>query len=464
MAFAEQRKTYYDEIDRQQSWIDNHLPVKICLHNYLARAFFGGDSSRVVYTNEKYAFRKRVETLAQGFDTSEGFNVQTLNLPFANFSQSKDTELLKTSASSQYLGQYVRSIGMYLRFLGSKRHYRATIYYSSQEDIRKAIQIANWEKALGTQALYKCSYLWRGKSLNVPCFITLVSFTSSNAAYKQEDFLNKSSIYALTLELEVETTETLMNKGLNGVLLPVKFYDHGDDWDIDNPTKVYYTQKTTIAFMVDHWGMTFNDEDVDVDTNEEQAAVYEALREPTAKEQKQIDKAIEAITSTPNEYASEILAAYFNEATAVQLNRFRYNEDATTVDEMTGEVTAAIDLVVKPSTYQYFDHIDISIPSHEQIVLKDCHMTRFTIDKLYPNSTYRIFAIIHAISGEMSEVELELTTPKWTHETVPDVAATDSLISRPNEIPDTTKSTKDNPNVDTKPKRIQINGMVGLNL
>lgn len=464
MAVAEQRKTYYDEIDRQQSWIDNHLPIKVCLHNYLAQAFFGGDSSRVIYTNEKYAFRKRIETLAEGFDTSEGFNVHTLDLPFANFSQSKDVELLKTSASSQYLGQYVKSIGMYLRFLGSKRHYRATVYYNSQEDMRKAIQIANWEKALGTQALYKCSYLWRGKSLNVPCFITLMSFTSSNAAYKQEDFLNKSSIYALTLELEIETAETLMNKGLNGVLLPVKFYDHGDDWCIDNPTKVYYTQKTTIAFMAQHWGMTFNSEDVDVDTNEEQAAVYSALREPTAKEQKQIDKAIEAITSTPNEYASEILAAYFSETSALQLNKLRYNEKKTVVDEMTGKVTAAIDLVVKPSTYQYFDHIDISIPSHEQITLTDCHMTSFTIDNLYPNSTYRIFAILHSISGEMSEVELEFTTPKWVHEVVPDVLETDSLVSRPSTIAQTTESTAEKPNVDEKPKRIQINGMVGLNL
>ena len=116
-------------------------------------------------------------------------------------------------------------------------------------------------------------------------------------------------------------------------------------------------------------------------------------------------------------------------------------------------VTAFVDILVKPATYTYFDHIEVLVPGRPIIRLTDCKLKSFTIDGLYPNSTYRIFVITHSITGEANQVELEFTTPKWKNETlIEDVQA-----------PGTTEQVvvKADPEVAGKPKRISPHALLG---
>ena len=456
MAFEVESKPYYDSIVKGTNYIDNHLPIKAVLNLYLANLFFGGDVNRVLYSNQTNAFRRRLETSGGGFDEAAKFELVSLQIPFATFWESGDPELIsdKQAAAAQYDGAYDIETALTFKFLGSKRKYKATVYFDNPEDLRAAQKMALTEMSLGTPANYMCSFYWRTKTVDIPVFIKLTSVTS-NRAFEQNKLLQDFPIFALNIDYEIETVDVLLNRGLNAVKLPLKYYTHNDNYLDESDATVYYTQKVLLDFVNAKYDARINYEPEDVLDTKTSKLISKVYRVANADEAAAADAVKEAAKLTMNQSSYDVLQGFFDESNLVALQRLRYNESKTTVDDE-GRVTAFIDCLVKQSCYQYFDFMEVKIPGHEPITLNDCRLKNFVIPDLHPNSTYRIFLTTHATNGLTNQCELEFTTPKWEHETVVEE------VSEIGNSEETQIVVEESTEQNTKPKRISPNALIGL--
>ena len=97
-----------------ERFIDPHISTKVALEAFLAKEFFKGDFSRVIYSAQDIVFRRRIELLDSGKD-GEQLNVTNLNLPFCSYMQVGDPEeddrLATKNASLAVLGIYQEDLG-----------------------------------------------------------------------------------------------------------------------------------------------------------------------------------------------------------------------------------------------------------------------------------------------------------------------------------------------------------------
>lgn len=454
MALEVESTPFYDTILKSNNYIDNYLPIKVCLYRYISRTLFGKLKDRVIYANQSYTFRKRLETLAKGFDLEkdlgrENFNITTLNLPFASFYETGDIEIIKQTSATEYEGVYSVDLAKTFRFLETKRQYEATVYYDNLSDLRLATQILQWEKSLGTSALYGCKYSWRGSDIDIPCFIKVTKISSSRSSFKEEQFLTDYKIYTLTIGLEVTTLDLLLNRGYSSVLLPSKHPIHGDTWESEKDNIIYYTQKTILQFSSYYYDAIVDKENARLKSN------IDIEYETRPATEKEIDE-VEGITGVLNNATYDVVKGFFEAGDTVYLNRLAYNTEETTVNNETGEVIAKIDFLIKPSSYKFFRKMELLLPSHKPIIIEDCKTTGIKIDGLHPNSTYRLFLRTYSLNGAVDQSELEFTTPEWINESL-----------RPSSnVGEQTDGVTEETQLDIPkepPKRVQINGLYGLN-
>ena len=159
----------------------------------------------------------------------------------------------------------------------------------------------------------------------------------------------------------------------------------------------------------------------------------------------------------PNNATAEMVQGYFKNPVRILFNRLKFNEPKTTITEE-GEVLAWFDVVVKPSTYQYWDYTDVYVPSRqkgEKLVIKNCKDNHVVIDGLHPNSTYTVYFIAHDIDGNFNTIPVEFTTPVWSKETLPVV---DPVNPEPEQLTNIEKKESEAPTI------IRGRGLIGLEL
>ena len=195
-------------------------------------------------------------------------------------------------------------------------------------------------------------------------------------------------------------------------------------------------------------GMTLNKEEYEGFLRDLQEAVELMTQRPytecDAKTIKQIASVI------PNKATAEMVEGVFNEPVQILFNRLKYNPDKTVIDDK-GEVTAHIDFIIKPSTYQYWKEVYVVTPTrgyNNPIRVTDCHQKEVLIDGLHPNSNYKIFFIARDINDGLNTIPLEFTTPVWDKEKVSGANEKDKGIS------------ENNP--ETKPKDVPLYGLIGM--
>jgi len=411
----EQYKAFYDNILSGKSYIDNRLSIQTCLADYLSQVFFGKDMKRVVYTNPEYAFRKRIETLAKGIEETISFN--NLQLPFCNYWLSSAPKITKTAAASEWSGYYDEEVEQQIHFFGVLQNVTAQFYFDRSDDATTAFDIAQAESLAGYPARYINEVFWRNKTLKIPVWITIKDIRVGNDQFAEHEWLDKNHMFALRIVFEVETVRVHVHRGLNAVQLPFKWQATGnpDTWE-DGDTE-YFTQKCVLMWAERAWHL---------DTCPPKEPTQEAidiaphlLHQPLKELDENTLKVVQSVV--PNFKVAEMVEGYFKEPVRILFNKLQYNEPKTTIDE-NGEVTAWIDVIVKPSTYQYWDYTDVYVPSRQdrdKLVIKNCKDKYVKIDGLHPNSTYTIYFIAHDINGNFNTIPLELTTPVWQKETLP---------------------------------------------
>lgn len=451
MAREEQHLSYYNNILTGKSYIDNRLSIQTAVADFLAQTFFGKDFKRVIYTNPEYAFRKRIESLAHGID--ENIFISSLELPFCSFYLDGQPEITKTMSASEWAGYYDESLDQQIHFFNTLQKCTVQFFFDRSDDATVAFEIAQTESLAGYPIRYIQDVFWRNKTIQIPVWITVKKVNAGNSSFNESEWLTKSHMFAMTLDLEIEVARVHIHRGKNAVQLPFKWHSTGnvDNWE-DNEIE-YYTQKCILMWANKAWNFDIS---LPEEPTQEVLNVTKLLTDQNLKE---VDKqtALQIQSIVPNNATIEMVEGYFKSPVRIQFNRLLYNKEKTTIDEK-GEVTAWIDIIVKPSTYQYWDYTEVYIPSRKgsAITVKNCRDTFVKIDGLHPNSTYTCYFIAHDINGDFSTITLDFTTPVWENEVLPNV---NSENPKPEELTATIEKKEE-----AKPTIIRAKGLIGLDL
>lgn len=449
MAQEEQHLGYYDSILQGKSYIDDRTQIQFTILSYISTVFFGQDLSRVVYTNPEYAFRKRLEGLGKGIDM-ENLSLTNLQLPFASFSLTNAPEIIKSVSASEWNGYYIEELGHRLFF--SNEVYKSSVqfWFHRSDDAAVAFRIAQSEKHSDYPFKAIQTVYWRNKELQIPVFITIRNITAGNENFNETEWLNKNHIFAMKLELEIETASIHIHRGLQAIQLPYKWRATGPQDTWKDGDKEYFTQKCILMWSEKAWN--FNNCPPEKPT-QEALDVADLVKDVQLK--KADEKTIKQIQSVvPNGATVELVEGYFRDLNKISFNRLMYNKDKTTIDEK-GEVTAWIDFVLKPSSFEFWESTKVFIPSRkngEVVYIKSCKDKFVQLDGLHPNSTYKVYFVSRDIEGNFNTVTLDFTTPSWEKEVLPDFTSKE---------PDGIVAPQAPSN---EPKVIQARGLIGLEL
>jgi hypothetical protein len=220
---------------------------------FLSQLLFKGDLSRIVYSKEDIAFRRRLETLGRGSVGDNTYNYITLNLPYAIYSQTgtyeEDDRDSVMSASQIVLGMHLYDRKLKLKSAAMKVKYSATAFFARRDDVNIASQLLYWEK----QPIFPVYFIVITEIANypipTPVFITLDSF-DSNVEYAEKEWLTNSKIFPIKMEFTIRTYQALIENIDNIIRLPLRFsgmYGYNNDpYDPDcNPV---LTEKTSLMF------------------------------------------------------------------------------------------------------------------------------------------------------------------------------------------------------------------------
>lgn len=424
MAIEEIKHNYYESSTTSKNYVDSRLSSKIAVFNYLVRAFFGKDTSRLVYAEPDFAFRARLNALAKGVQEGDLF-LNNLQLPFGSFWITDPPEIIKSASCSELLGIYSRELEYYMHFFEVKQKFNAIIWFDREDDCNAAYTMALAESHSQAPYIYVDKIYWRSKGLAMPHEVCIKKVNLGKQSTTFDKFLSENRMFALVLDIEVEVPQLHINRGKNLIQLPVKwsYAKYADNWKDED--KEYYCQKCIIDFSQDVWNAYPSPPKV------QEAPILENVSLLTREQLHELDnETTNAVASIlPNRNVCEMVEAAFKNNSNIRLNLLSYNKGKTTIDDK-GEVTAVINCKVHRSTYQYWKQVSVVVPARpDPIILTDCHLTEFSIPGLHPNSTYTIHLLAEDTAGNVTDYELEFTTPVWEKETLAVMDGTEESIN-----------------------------------
>src|SRR5574344_551163 len=393
--------SYY--ADDRNKFIDIHTSIKIAIESFLATELFKGDFSRIQYSNQNICFRKRVENIDSSEKDMEHIKPINLGLPFASFFQTSDFDDDDRPASIQAAqsidGEYIESLGRRLRSTAVKVTYKATAFFARRDDMRMAHQLLYWEKTPKAPIWIYNVVLWQGHKLAIPCFITIENI-GSHTEYQETDWLEKSRIFPLDIEMTVRTYEILIPNVKKIINLPVRWGNKysPETFDSESDENIYITQEAILVWANKKWGLLNDTSSVDATSEDVKinAAKYFSDKQYT---QKQLE---DMCGKLPNYQTNDIIEGYWSETEEVSINKIKV--DAVTDSSIT------IDCRIKPSDYKYFSNITFYVPGHDEIIGTDPRQTTYTITGLCANSTYDIKAVTTGTTGVKTTYSLSIST------------------------------------------------------
>ena len=186
---------YYSSV-LDDNFLSTPIGCKMAMEFFLATLLFKGDYSRVIYSKEDIAFRRRVELVGKGSTQKNEYNHISMDLPFAVYSQSggfeEDDRGSTQNAAQIVLGRMDPESGFQVRAAAVKVGYEATIFFSRRDDLNVACQLLYWEKTPKYPLYFYVEHEVRGFPIQIPFFVTLDSF-DTNMEYNEKDWLEKIS-------------------------------------------------------------------------------------------------------------------------------------------------------------------------------------------------------------------------------------------------------------------------------
>jgi hypothetical protein len=400
---------YYSSL-YNSNFLSTNIGAKLGMEFFLSTLLFKGDMSKVVYSKEDIAFRRRVELLGNGTVRDQKYNYITLDLPFAIYSQSGSYEE-DDRGSTQNAGQIVfgktePESGLKIKAAAVKVEYESTIFFGRRDDVNVASQLLYWEKTPKFPVYFGVEHEICGHPLSIPFYITLDSF-DSNVDYAEKDWLEKSKIFPVKCKFTIRSYQTLIENIDKYFDLPIRFsglYGYNNE-------EIVYTQKTTLLWADEKWSL-----------NEDGTSETEKLIEEKVKEmnevkvltvsqaaRERIDRGLQEygrgkVDDEKNEAIRSSVEGYFTEDVDCTLDEFYQNTEKTT------ENSVNIHWKIKESNLPYFNYMLIYIPGICNISIDNPLQEDIDIEGLYPGSKYDCTLVTVSKHNNKLTYKLQLKT------------------------------------------------------
>ena len=381
-------------------WVDVHRSNKISIEAFFTKLLFHDDLSRIIYATPDIAFRKRIEMLDQGKDDEAPLKPEMLDLPFASFSMSGDPEpddrMAAVNATESVTGLYYEDEDRLMRTTAIKTKYKVICYFSRLDDVRIAQQLLFQEMIPKHPIWMYTPVKWRLITVNLPTFVSIESINTS-PEYKERDWLTKNRIFPIEIELTSRSYMLTINNVDKIIQLPMRFANYEDVFEDDEYEEII-TEEVALTWAAQKFDIDINTDEVDTDDSD-----YK-LYSPYFVNLEMSDEELASGVAIPNKYMTDTVRAYWQEDTTCVLSAYKYDSTKSTTYK------ARIAFKVKPSTFKYFDYMELYIPTKVPVKVTDCHATEAYIEGLYPNSTYKLTITLYAIDGTLQRYYLTFTT------------------------------------------------------
>ena len=402
------------------NWQNVFYSAQIILEYYLADVLLRSDLSRVQWSSDAYAFRRRFELA----DSENGGDYETLGpsslkLPFANYWYENgkfwEPDDRPFSVNSQQMLKGEWGVGMPARLyaVAVKTPIIGTVYYSTDIDARLAYERLLWERQPKGPIQLSTTVKWKGVELGIPVFLTIES-VNFNPKFNETDWLKSQRMYPLQFVFTLRTYAIYypQQEPMAGVTLPATRpmppYSTGarNSTGIPGDDNIYLTESVLLNFAsLKQWGVAL--------TTEEEVA--EGIIPDMGKIELPLDtsatdlvddagNSIQFQAETVNGAVVDIVGGYFTAATDVFVNECSVDPATITPTSFT------VSWVIRPPELQYLQDVTIYVPGQVPIQITDPRVKNQVITGVYPNSEYHVIVLFHSTNGSAKDFHLAVTT------------------------------------------------------
>lgn len=385
MAIEYQHEKYYNH----DLFVNIHTCAKIAVNYYLAKVLLKKDLSRVIYAKGDICFRKRMELMDAKKAESAEISPLSLDLPFISFYQEtnwKEDED-RNGAAQMVGGVYCVNTGTFIRSMQVEADYSATCFFSRDDDARVAQQILTWEQNPKSPTWIYNAVTWRRQQLLIPTFVTFEGI-EFNPDYNESDWLQNARIIPIQLKMKVHSSQILMDRTVDGSVLPMKLENYDDH--IDDDYDVPLTQESILGFLGDQGFGSITDNLADIITNDFSVAYFSR---DGMKESKQLEI---------SPFAIDIVKGYFSDTSEVTLTGYSLTATSPT--------SLRLNLKVKPADHKFFSKIVALVPGREPVEITDCKTTGADLVGLTPSSEYHVTILAYSVNGDVTTYNVVGTT------------------------------------------------------
>jgi hypothetical protein len=392
MATEYAQTSFFDKTTWSNSYYAALLPVEY----FLSQVMLRGDASRVFWSSDDIAFRKRFQnaTVENGADFDQ-IQPQTLNFPFANYWYSgglwvPDDRAFAVNPIQMMRGLWDVGLPTYMRAMAVKTTLDATVYYDRDDDARMNYEAIMWEQQPKGPVQFTTSVSWQGVEIALPVFITIESI-EYNPSFQEGDWLKQQRILPIKIKLAVRTYILFFPRQTNidGNPRPFTPFGTGASTSPEND-QIYITERVILDFATaKQWGTA----------GPVTASDYvgtAANSEPVGPNAVDLD--------VVNPIVTDIVQGYFQAATDITVN-------AVVVDPATITPTSfTLSWAVRAADLPNLTALKIQVPGQTPIIITDSTVTTQIVDGLFPNSTYEVTALFYSASGSITTFSLTTTT------------------------------------------------------
>lgn len=394
--------------------------AQIPLEYYLADVLMRTDLTRIQWSSDAYAFRRRFELSdSQNGGDFGAIQPSSLNLPFVNYWYENgvfwEPDDRPFSINSQQIlrGQWEEGLPSRLYAIAVKTPMIATAYYSTDQDARLAYELLMWERQPKGPIQLSSSVTWKDTDIQIPVFVTIES-VNFNPKFTEVDWLKTQRIFPMQIRMILRTyilyypyQTPLVDTLPNPRAMPP--YAVGARGGVDRDDQIYITEQVLLNFAaLKQWGTLVN----------EPFTVRGTEPEDLSQQTDAIDivdgeDTVQYSTDSINDTTVDIITGYFSGSGGITINACEIDPDTITTTSCT--LSWNVPITDLPNLID----VTILVPGQVPIRITDPNITSQVITGLYANSQYDITVLFHTASGIIQDFHLSVTTANDPNNSVP---------------------------------------------
>ena len=190
--------------------------VDIVMENHFKGVLFPdeADLSRIIYSSNEFAFRKRAK-----YQVNNNFNLPFLNYRLSGYDDNIGARPTWWNNTANAIGVYVKEIEEKLHCSPLKLDYECTFWCNRDEEMRYAFNELRWD--CDNQTLLKGLVQIGGEDIGFPVHLGY-NGVKIEPTYAEREWLEYNKIHSIALDFEIVTWNIKVNitKALNDWCIP----------------------------------------------------------------------------------------------------------------------------------------------------------------------------------------------------------------------------------------------------